>query len=202
MRGHVCFRDELGPRRPFTRSTFEPRFRDAQSHCALDPRPRPPARFAMFTRSVDKRFSGSGCRPTTSATALPTHGHTPEHPILAVTSERPAFAVTPRLLSCSPDPCGPDDLPLSKKDHECCEPLQSLRDRPYVAASAPQSETPKAAARSRRRLRATPRSDHRLRRWPLDNSAGLDGPSRPERRIFPPGACCRRTPRAKVPLLT
>jgi len=83
MRGHVCFRDELGPRRPFTRSPSSHRFRDARSHCALDPRPRPSSRFAMFTRSADKRFSGSDCRPTTSATALSTHGHTLEHPILA-----------------------------------------------------------------------------------------------------------------------
>lgn len=180
MRGHVCFRDELGPRRPFTRSTSSLRFRDAQSHCALDPRPRPSSRFAMFTRSADKRFSGSGCRPTTSATALPTHGHTPEHPILALRFERPAFAVTPNLPPRSPGPFGHGDLPLSKKGRECCEPQQSLRSQPYGVASMPQSETSKVTARSGRRLRATPRFDHRLRRWPLDDNAGLDGPSRPE----------------------
>jgi len=50
-------------------------------------------------------------------------------------------------------------------------------------------------------LRATPRSDHRLRRWPLNDNAGLHGPSSPERRTSPPAACCRRTTRAKVPLL-
>jgi hypothetical protein len=59
------------------------------NHRALDPRPRPSFRFAMFTRSVDERFSGSDYRPTTSATALPTHGHTPEHPILVSRSNVP-----------------------------------------------------------------------------------------------------------------
>jgi len=50
-------------------------------------RARPPSlptvRLAMFTRDADRRFSGSDGRPTTSATSLPTHGHTLEHPFLA-----------------------------------------------------------------------------------------------------------------------
>jgi len=72
---------------------------------------------------------------------------------------------------------GSCDLPLSKKDYESREPRQSFRRRPYDAASAPQNTTPKATDQSRRRLRATPRPDHRLRRWPLDDSAELHGPS-------------------------
>jgi hypothetical protein len=49
-------------------------------------------------------------------------------------------------------------------------------------------QTPEVIIRSERRLRATPRSDHRLRRWPLDNDAELRGPSRSERRthLTPP----------------
>jgi len=43
----------------------------------------PTAHLAMFTRNASKRFSGSGRRPTTSATSLPTHGHTLEHPFPA-----------------------------------------------------------------------------------------------------------------------
>jgi len=89
----VSFRDALGPRRPFACSA-------RRTSLSRDSKPlpaRPPSplivRFAMFTRSADKRFSGSGCRPTTSATALSTHGHTPEHPILAQWFERPACAV-------------------------------------------------------------------------------------------------------------
>jgi len=50
---------------------------------ALDPRPRTSPRFAIFTRSADTRFSGSKCRPLTSATSLPTLGHALEPPILA-----------------------------------------------------------------------------------------------------------------------
>jgi hypothetical protein len=57
--------------------------------------------------------------------------------------------------------------------------------------ASPLGETPKAVPRSTRRLRATPRPDHRLRRWPLENSAGLHGPSSseqgtaPSRRLLP-----------------
>jgi hypothetical protein len=54
----------------------------------------------MFTRMTGKRFSGSGERPTTSATALPTHGHTPEHPILA--DFNAPFVVTLNVLSLPP----------------------------------------------------------------------------------------------------
>jgi hypothetical protein len=51
----------------------------------------------------------------------------------------------------------------------------SLQERRRVKAS-------EADVRSRRRLRAAPRSDHRLRRWPLNSGAGLHGPGSPERR--------------------
>jgi len=56
------------PRRPFTLGSPEVRFRDARGYRELDPRPCPSPRFALFTRSADRRFSGSGHRPTTSAT--------------------------------------------------------------------------------------------------------------------------------------
>jgi hypothetical protein len=68
-------------------------------------------------------------------------------------------------------------LPLSKKVHESCEPRQALRSQLDGAASTPQNRTSKTILRSRRRLRATPRSDHRLRRWPLEHGAGLRRPS-------------------------
>jgi len=88
-------------------------------------RARPPSlptvRLAMFTRSAGKRFSGSDGRPTTSATSLPTHGHTLEHPFLAK-SERPASAVTPNPPSLPRRFLGRRGLPLSKKDREGCEP--------------------------------------------------------------------------------
>jgi len=74
--------------------------------------PSPPAvRPAMFTRDADKRFSGSDGRPTTSATSLPTHGHTLEHPIPAeIRASRlcgdpePAFASTALLRAPWPSP--------------------------------------------------------------------------------------------------
>jgi hypothetical protein len=56
----------------------------------------------MFTRMTGKRFSGSGERPTTSATALPTHGHTPEHPILADFNAAFLGDAEPALASTTP----------------------------------------------------------------------------------------------------
>jgi hypothetical protein len=57
------------------------------SRCRRLLRARPPSLptvpLAMFTREAGERFSGSDGRPTTSATSLPTHGHTLEHPFLA-----------------------------------------------------------------------------------------------------------------------
>jgi len=97
----------------------------ALSHCRRLLRARPPSlptvRLAMFTRSAGERFSGSDGRPTTSATSLPTHGHTLEHPFLAK-SERPASAVTPNPPSLPQRFLRRHGLPLSKKDHEGCEP--------------------------------------------------------------------------------
>jgi len=175
-------------------------FRAAQDYRALDPRPHPIPRLALFTRDEARCFSGSGYRPTTSATDFRRTD--------TLTSSRfshlarPAyFAVTFEDAFVVAMPVWTGGLPLSKKDHERCEPRQPFRGRPYDAASAPQDETSKANLRSGRRLRATPRSDHRLRRWPLDESAGLRGPSNPERRTIFHAACCRRTTRAKVPLL-
>jgi len=144
---------------------------------ALDPRPRPSSRSTLFTRSADGRFSGSGCRPTTSATYFRRTDTLPSIRFPRFT--RPAFrsdAECAPVFSCM---FRARDLPLSKKGHESCEPRQSFRDRPGGAASAPQSEGPKTILRSERRLRATLRSDHRLRRWPLDESAGLHGSSKP-----------------------
>jgi len=63
------------------------------SRCRRLLRARPPSlptvRLAMFTRDAGERFSGSDGRPTTSATTLPTHGHTLEHPFLANNSSVP-----------------------------------------------------------------------------------------------------------------
>jgi hypothetical protein len=72
-----------GPRRPFTHGARATLSR-GPSYRALDPRPCPSPRLALFTRCADGRFSGSGYRPTTSATDYPTHGHTPEPPVFAL----------------------------------------------------------------------------------------------------------------------
>jgi len=152
------------------------RFHVARGYDALDPRPRASPRPAIFTRNVDTRFSGSGCRPTTSATTS-RRTDTPSSIRFSLAS-RSRITQSPRIRPrCRRPFLGSCDLPLSKKDYESREPRQSFRRRPYDAASAPQNTTPKATDQSRRRLRATPRPDHRLRRWPLDDSAELHGPS-------------------------
>lgn len=201
VRGHVCFRDELGSRRPFTRGP--PDFALARPE---SPRARPPSPPLASLRDVHAKRRGAllwvrlppndFCNCTSDAR---THSQaTDSRRILRASRSRSDLEICARARQAG----WPGDLPLSKKGRECCEPRQSLRSRPYGAASTPQNETSKTTARPRRRLRATPRSDHRLRRWPLDDCAGLCGPSRPERRALPPAACCRRTARVKTPLLT
>lgn len=56
------------PSAPLHSSLPARRFHVARGYDALDPRPCASPRFAVFTRNVDTRFCGSGCRPTTSAT--------------------------------------------------------------------------------------------------------------------------------------
>jgi hypothetical protein len=150
--------------------------------------------------------------PNDFCNLLPTHGHAPEHPIPAVRHaplSRIAMPNLPSISSCFTARClrhgalRHDDLPLSKKDHENCEPRQSFRSPLDGAASAPQSkdpenprpiETPLAgdasiqpsfAAMAVGRERWTARAEEPL----------SEGPA-------PYAACCRRTTRVKVPLLT
>jgi hypothetical protein len=183
-----------GPRRHFTLGPPKSRacallrgYRELRS-------PSPPVvRLALFTRNADLRFSGSGYRPTTSATNYDarTHSRASDSRLFV----RPAFCGdVERALDLAMLFYGTATAPPSKSHDESCEPRQSFQSQLDGAASAPQNETPKATFRPRRRLRATPRSDHRLRRWPLENSDGLRGPSRPERRTFltPPAAAERR----------
>jgi hypothetical protein len=188
------------------------RFRETLSYRELDPRPCPSARPALFTRDVDWLFSGSDCRPMTSATYF--------RRTVTLPSIRFSRFDMPRCcgLRCRIRPRSPralrhgalrhgalrhDDLPLSKKDHESYEPQQSFRSPLDGAASAPQSkdpenprpiETPLAgdasiqpsfAAMAVGRERWTARAEEPL----------SEGPA-------PYAACCRRTTRVKVPLLT
>jgi hypothetical protein len=192
-----------------SRSRVLPRRNGPRCHFTLGPRhrayalprgyrelrsPSPPVvRLALFTRNADLRFSGSGYRPTTSATNYDarTHSRASDSRLFV----RPALCGD---VECALDLAmlfyGITTAPPSKSHDESCEPRQSFQSQLDGAASAPQNETLKATFRPRRRLRATPRSDHRLRRWPLENSAGLHGPSSPERRTFftPPAAAERR----------
>jgi hypothetical protein len=73
---------------------------DALGYRGLDPRPRPSSRLALFTRSADWRFSGSDCRPTTSATYV---RHTVTLPSIRFSRfGAPRFRVRPNLRSFSP----------------------------------------------------------------------------------------------------
>jgi len=130
--------------------------------CARPPSPRI-APFRDFHAKRRHALLWVRLPPNDFCNYIPTHGHTHEHPILAY-FDAPHYAVASNAPSPSPPFLGSSDLPLSKKDHESREPRQPFRRRPSGAASAPQSTTPKATDQSRRRLRATPRPDHRLRR--------------------------------------
>lgn len=146
-------------------------------------RARPPSarigRFAMFTQIAATHFSGSGCRPNDFCSCTSdarTHSRASD----SRAPQSPALAVTPRVcarLHCVLLRTGA--LPLSKKDCEYCEPIRSFRCQPHGAASAPQSRPRKLSSRRGRRLRATPQSDHRSRRWAFDDNGERSGPSRP-----------------------
>jgi len=109
----------------------------------LDPRPCPSSYPALFTRGTDKRFSGSDCRPTTSATALYSiRGHTLEHPILAF-ARIPPHGWGTELTFAFHRPSPGSGLPLAKKiakaasrdspSHnarsDCCKRSRSMRPR-------------------------------------------------------------------------
>jgi len=64
----TCVSATTRPSVPFHLWLPELCFRAAQGYRRLDPRPCPSPRLALFTRGADRRFSGSGYRPTTSAT--------------------------------------------------------------------------------------------------------------------------------------
>jgi hypothetical protein len=184
---------------PFCPRFLRCRFRVTFGYRALDPRPR---------ASCTPRFHAKR-RQALLWVRLPPNdfcNHIPDARTRPRTSDSRAIRgmALPnptKPLSLSPRLFEHDDLPPSREDHKGYEPRQPFRNRPHGAASTPKSTTPEVTDRSRRRLRATPRPNHRLRRWPLDVDAGLRGPNHPERRTFPPAACCRRTTWAKVPLL-
>jgi len=195
----VCFRNEPDSRRPFTRGSFEPRFRDSQRHRPLDPRPRSPSRTAVLARSVDKRFSGSDCRPTTSATTLPTHGHTPEHPILAVI-RRSALRDNPEIALTSHQACyGLVTFPCRRRvasAASCDSPFGTIR----TALQARRKGRPRMPPTNRNAAcgrRLDPTIVCGDGRWPTTlNCAGRvalsEGPSHH-------AVCCRRTTRRKFP---
>jgi len=195
-RGHVCFRDDPTPRRPFVCKS--PNFAFAPpEYCPLDPRPRPLAtpRFlrgastdASLDQAAAQRLLQLYFRRTDTLSSIRI-SHVRSLPRYAEDADRRAhFRATVRWL----------DLPLSKEDDERSKPRQSFRSRLRGAASTPRNETSKTTAQPGRRLRATLRSDHRLPRWPLNDSAELRGPSRPEQRTSrpPPAAARRRAQRS------
>jgi len=139
------------PRVPLSR---RPRLLRARS-------PSPPAGFAIFTQSTDTRFSGSDNRPPISATSLRR-----TDTLKSVRISCPLEPPFRRWRACVPFSrlfwrC---DLPLSKKDRGRHEPWQPFRCPPRDVAKSSRGRTPKAVPPSRRRLRATPRPDYRLRR--------------------------------------
>jgi len=123
------------PRMPLSRHTRLP-FARPPSPCI--------ASLRSFLRNADTRFSGSDCRPTTSATTINVRTH-PRASDSRESSEVPHDAVTSNALSLSPRFLRRGDLPLSKKNHESHEPRQPFRNRPHGAASTPQTRPRKSS---------------------------------------------------------
>lgn len=98
--GHVSFRCandlSVSVRPPLPRR----RSRTVPDYDKLDPRPRGSIRLALLRSTLDTRFSGSGYRPSTSATALRRMGTTHEHPIpvpsARITGQSSPFEAAPR----------------------------------------------------------------------------------------------------------
>jgi len=175
----------LCPRPPSTLSLC-PKFR------ALDPRPRPPAPRDVHANDRPallwiRRTPNDFCNCTSDAR---THSRAPDSRQLqrpfCGDAERALASTTPfwgaLFKACPFGACfwSLVAFPCRRRFRDRCEPLQPLRGQSCRAASTRQDVTPNTVIRSRRRLRATPRSDHRLRRWPLGDDAGSNGPSSPE----------------------
>jgi hypothetical protein len=73
--GHVMFSAKDRSSAPLRSRLLVYRFRVTRGCRALDPRPRASPRFVVFIRNADTRFSGSDCRPTTSATTSNVRAH-------------------------------------------------------------------------------------------------------------------------------
>lgn len=162
VRSRDGFRYSLALGAPSLTAPHAPLSRSTWLRCARPPSPRI-APFRDFHTKRRHALLWVRLPPNDFCNYIPTHGHTLECPILAC-FEEPHYAIASNAPSLSPPFLRSCDLPLSKKDYESREPRQSFRRRPYDAASAPQNTTSKATDQSRRRLRATPRPDHRLRR--------------------------------------
>lgn len=155
--------------------------RFAWGYPALDPRPRASLSTHDFTREPPiTRFSESGCCPIDFCNVFPTHGHTPEHPIPAFI---PKTACGGKLRVC---PCvrrssyGAATFPSRRRIAKAAS-----RDSPFEvcihdAARAAWIYKPRKPSSGQDvACGRRPEPDLRLRRKPLDDSAGLHGPSRP-----------------------
>jgi hypothetical protein len=178
------------PSVPLRSPLLERRFRSARGYGALDPRPRASPRFAIFTRNADTRFSGSGSRPTTSATTLPTYGHTLEHPILA--DPRSRLTQSSRMCPRSRRSfLRSGDLPLSKKDHEDGEPRQILprpipRRCKLAVSHDPGNHRPITTPLAGDALARSPLAAMTVGRWRWTARAGwLRAKDFPSRRLLP-----------------
>lgn len=172
------------PRRPFTLCRPFTTFIALRDYRKLDPRPCPSSYPALFTRRTDRRFSGSDCRPTISATALLDTWAHPRAPDSRIRSDPPAW-VGHRTHFCVLSPVSKQKPSPYEEDCKSSEPRQPFLRRAFGLLQAQPLDTPQeAVCQSRRRLRATPKPSCHLRWRLLDKSAGLHGPRSLERRTF------------------
>lgn len=133
--------------------------------------------------------------------SLPRRGHNHEHPILADRLEFRAWQNFSELALASVAVLPATGFPLRRSFAKAASRDSPSDDAPRGAASTPRDTSPKVTARPRRRLRATPKPNHRLRRWLLDGNAELHGSRSLERRTSRSRALLPQGTWVKVPLL-
>jgi len=189
----VCFRERTWHSAPLRTRRFEHRSRDIPSHRALDPRPRSP----VTPRCLRDAPTSASLGQATAQRLLQLHYRRTDT-LPSIRSSRSSGAPL--------SPLAPDlrSLLLDLLRAQRPSPVEEGLRVPRAASVPPEpvvqrckraaKRISKVIDRPGRRLRATPRSDHRLRRWPLADNAELRGPSRPERRthLTPPAAAERR----------
>lgn len=138
-------------------------FRSAHGYRGLGSRPRASSRSAIFSRGADTRFSEPGCRLSTSATYFPTHGHTLEHPILALPRTAAPFRAQSALVR-------------SRLRHSCFRGMATFPSRRRIAKATSRDSPSDAGLRRCKLAAGYDTGNHRPIVTPLAGDASIRPP--------------------------